>query len=127
MEREEDDAGWTHASQGPMGCSRSLATSVFGCLGGSNFIVRWSVESLLPVAGLGEQYVRVRRSGLLVFIVATSCSSPTVMEKHVEPLFRQVLLPQACSSDESIREACLAFLSFFLSFFPFAADRLAHT
>mmetsp|Transcript_127930 Transcript_127930/g.235372 ORF Transcript_127930/g.235372 Transcript_127930/m.235372 type:complete len:644 (+) Transcript_127930:194-2125(+) len=63
-----------------------------------------AVEALSLMAG-SDPYMRVRRHGLFVLLVATSLPElPTAA--HVELIFRRVLIPQAASLDDSIREAC---------------------
>merc|ERR1712185_723910 len=57
-------------------------------------------------AGPNEQYLRVRRRGLLVLLMAASGCTPPFTPPQVEPIFRQVLIPQGSSPDASIRDAC---------------------
>jgi len=66
-----------------------------------------ALAGLAAVAG-GDRYDRVRRRGLLVFVFLAAASEqvPLLEASDVEPLFKQVLLPQASSPDPDVREAC---------------------
>jgi len=59
----------------------------------------------LAALGATDHYLRVRRRGLLVFLLAAA-EGAVLTPAHAEPLFRKVLIPQAASPDDDIRDAC---------------------
>eukprot|EP00747_Dinoflagellata_sp_TGD_P187133 gnl/TRDRNA2_/TRDRNA2_44640_c0_seq1.p1 gnl/TRDRNA2_/TRDRNA2_44640_c0~~gnl/TRDRNA2_/TRDRNA2_44640_c0_seq1.p1 ORF type:complete len:627 (+),score=139.66 gnl/TRDRNA2_/TRDRNA2_44640_c0_seq1:125-2005(+) len=63
-------------------------------------------ELLVSAAGR-DPYTRVRRRGMLTLLVAATCADSPLKEAHAEPVFRQVLIPQAASQDAAIRQACV--------------------
>merc|ERR1712113_381109 len=76
---------------------------------GAVFIDGFSLafEPLLVVAGT-DCYVRVRRRGLLVLLLATNTHAGLLKQGHAELLFDQVLIPLAkhSSSHLAICQAC---------------------